>query len=572
MEDFNKDDLIGLDWAKQVLRGEFKANKYVIKECARYVKRMESGQVKDSKGNCYEFDFDEVEFIYGLLSLINYSTGFYANKPILDHIAGFQAMIIENLFGWIHIDNGKRMITDIVLLVGRKSGKSMLCALLEILLMLNGENYEQHGLASSTRDLASIVKRETEQLIKSNKDVLSKRFKIQRDKAICLSNESTMKTVSSQANNSNGLLLTSYIVDEVATLEDHDLIGALRLSQMSTKQKLGIHISTAYDLEINAMKDLCGYHRRMLDGEVEEDIHSFGLIFEMDEGDNYMDEENWIKASPLQMTLEDGIDFMRSEFKKALEVPAKMREFRIKLLNEWLGSYDSEQYIALQDFEKCKIKDYDWYGRDVYLGLDLSMSIDLTAISMLTFDEELGKVVCKSWAFIPGQGIAKKSKEDKINYRDMIENGYCYSCGGRTISYLFVENFIMSLQEEYGVNIQYIGYDQYNAISTVDKLVDNGYQVSAINQKGGKDMPLASKGLKEDVLNDKFAYLDNPLLEQNIVNSREKLDDDLNMRVKKKYSRGRIDMAIATIIAYRTMQIDFKYLNFGQPSIQEVTI
>ena len=202
-----------------------------------------------------------------------------------------------------------------------------------------------------------------------------------------------MKTVLSQANNSNGLLLTSYIVDEVETLENHDLIGALRLSQMSTKQKLGIHISTAYDLEINAMKDLCDYHKKMLDGKAEEDIHSFGLIFEMDEGDSYMDEENWIKASPLQMTLEDGSDFMR----RALEVPAKMKEFRIKLLNEWLSSDESEQYIALKDFEKCKLDEpYNWYGKDVYLGLYLSQTADNTSITMLTYDEELEKTICKS--------------------------------------------------------------------------------------------------------------------------------------------------------------------------------
>lgn len=236
-----RQDLIGLEWAKQVLRGEFKANKYVILECARYVKRMDDEYVDDKEGSYYYFDFDEVEYIYDLLSLINYSTGFYTGEPIIDHIAGFQAMILENLFGWINIDNGKRLITDIVLLIGRKSGKSFLCALLEILLMLTGEKFQQHAVGAKTREISAIVKRETEQLIKAN-PILLKRFKVQRDKIICKSNESYMRNLSGEANNINGLLLTSYIVDEVANMVDHEVIGALRLSQMSTKQRLGIHI------------------------------------------------------------------------------------------------------------------------------------------------------------------------------------------------------------------------------------------------------------------------------------------------------------------------------------------
>ena len=76
MEEFNKDDLIGLDWAKQVLRGEFKANKYVILECARYVKRMETEKVQDKNGSYYYFDYVDIEFIYGTISLKNYTKGF----------------------------------------------------------------------------------------------------------------------------------------------------------------------------------------------------------------------------------------------------------------------------------------------------------------------------------------------------------------------------------------------------------------------------------------------------------------------------------------------------------------
>ena len=78
----DKKDLKGYKWAKEVVEGKFIANKWVKLECKRYVDRLE-GKVNLP---CF-FDFNEAETIYKLLSLINYATGFYANKPIIGLLA-----------------------------------------------------------------------------------------------------------------------------------------------------------------------------------------------------------------------------------------------------------------------------------------------------------------------------------------------------------------------------------------------------------------------------------------------------------------------------------------------------
>lgn len=488
--------------------------------------------------------------------MINYATGFYANEPVIDHITGFQAMVLENLFGWINEQNGKRLITEIVLLIGRKSGKSFLCGLLEILLMLTGNKFEQNGLGAKTRDIARIVKTETEQLIKLS-PYINDFFKIQRDKIECKINESYMKTVSSQANNANGLLLISYIVDEVANMENHDLIGALKLSQMSTKQRLGVHISTAYNLEVNAMKDLCDLHKKVLDGLVD-DIHSFGLIFELDEGDDYMDEENWIKASPFQITIEDGIEFMRGEFAKGLEVEEKMKEFRIKLLNQWISDYRTESYVPIEEFKKCKLeKPFDWYGKEVFGGLDLSMTNDNTSFSMFTYDYNTGKFYSKTWAFIPKNRIYEKTKKEKVKYEEMINKGYCFACGENTIDYSFIENFILGLEDKYGVSIKAIGYDRYNCLSMANKLENEGLEMIEIKQHSSVLHP-ATKKLKEKILNYEFRYDENTLLEINFSNARESKDTNLNGYVNKKKSNGKVDMVVSNInaMALWTKELD----------------
>ncbi|MBS6025755.1 MAG: hypothetical protein KIB00_16895 [Paeniclostridium sordellii] len=547
----SKKDLIGYKWAKDIVEGRFIANKYVKLECQRYIDRMQ----KYPKG--YFFSYREITFIYSLLSFIKYSTGDYRNQPIISHITGFQAMIIENIFGWLSVEDRMRMIDDVVLLVGRKSGKSVLCVILEILLMLTGEKYEQHAIAGNTRDISGIVKRETEQIIKSS-PYIAKHFKIQRDRIICKVNESFMRNLSSEANNQNGLLLSGAIIDEVGNLETHDLIGALRLSQMSTKNKLMVCISTAYNLEINAMKDLCNAHKRQLEGMSKENIHSFGLIFELDEGDDYTDEKNWIKASPLQMTLPNGRAFMRNEFQKALEVQEKMSEFRIKLLNEWISYDSSNPYILLRDFEKCRYSDeYNWYGRKVWIGLDVSTKDDNTSVAMVTYDEELGKHMAKVWAFIPSNKINSKTKKEKVDYNVMIENGLCYPCGEDRIDNKFIVDFILGLSDEYGVNIESVGYDPAFAEYIVERLEEEDVFTREIYQSTS-NLHKCTQFLKDIVLDEEFLYEENELLDRNIINSREIVDPNLRIKLEKKKSRGKIDMIVALTFAIWAKIIDDK--------------
>ena len=428
--------------------------------------------------------------------------------------------------------------------------KSFLTALLEVLIMLRSERFAQHAIGGKTREIAGIVKRETEQLIKAS-PLLAKYFKLTRDRLTCLINDCFMKALSGEANNINGLLLTSYIVDEVANMETQDIIGALKLSQMSVRgSRLAIYISTQYDLEYNAFNELIDYHKKCLDGAVELPDNVLSLLFELDEGDDYTDESNWIKASPLQMTFENGRQFLRGEFKKGLEVPTTMREFRIKILNERISGVATESFLPLQDIQKGRIKEeeFDWRGKEVYLGVDLSQTTDNTSVSMVHYDKTKEEFYSKTWAFIPEDCVYQKSKIEKIPYHTFIEQGYCFACGDRVISYKFVEDFVSNLESKYGVIIKGIGYDRFNCVSSANKWADKGYSTIEVKQhstilNGG------TKLLKEAILQNRFFYIRNRLLEINFANTRTMYDTNLNQYIHKKKSTGKIDMVAAMLNA-----------------------
>lgn len=549
----NLKDIKGYLWAKEVVEERFIANKWVKLECNKYIERLEKLQYdNDFK---YYFDTKMCNKIYKLLKCMNYATGFYANKPIYDHMVGFQFMVIENIFCWLSKDldefgNKQRMIEEVYLELGRKSGKSFLAGLIEILIMLLSPKYAQHATAGKTRDISSLVKQAIIEIINSS-PLIKKHFKITREKIECKINGCTQKALSGEANNINGLLLNSFIIDEVGNQENQDIIGALKLSQMSTVNRLSIYISTAYDLQVNAFKELCDYYKTVLNGSVE-DNHTFGLLFELDKDDDYRDKNNWIKASPLQMSMNNGIEFLTNEYNKALEIPSKMKEFRVKILNEWLDGNGEETYIDINRWKECEVDSIDWNDKDIIVGVDLSKTTDLCSVSMAYRGDD-GIFYCNSMGFLPTED--NPNRREKIDYKIMERNGYCIRTEGYSIDYGIVEEYIRNIESKYNCRIQSIVTDPYNCQNMMASLA-NDYEVILLTQTY-THLSSAVKTLREDVLNKKVRYEKNALLDWcmgNTIVIEGKGGGELIGKEKCYKNCKRIDM-VATLINCMTQLI-----------------
>ena len=123
------------------------------------------------------------------------------------------------------------------------------------------------------------------------------------------------------------------------------------------------------------------------------------------------------------------------------------------------------------------------------------------------------------------------------------------------IDYTAVENFILNLEEDYGVQIQAIGYDRWNALSTAQKLENAGYNLVEIKQHSNILHP-PTKLLKEKILNKEFEYTENKLLEINFQNARCVYDTNKNQYVNKKKSSGKVDMVVSLINAVFLLEKD----------------
>jgi phage terminase large subunit-like protein len=162
------------------------------------------------------------------------------------------------------------------------------------------------------------------------------------------------------------------------------------------------------------------------------------------------------------------------------------------------------------------------------------------------------------FGFIPLDKIEIKSKKESVDYKRLIDQKVCFACGDEVIDYKYIEDFILNIENKYGVEIVQVGYDRYNAISTVQKLESAGYECVEIKQHSSV-LHMPTKLLKELVLSKHFKYFKNRMLEINFQNARCTEDTNLNKFVNKKKSTGKVDMVISTINALYLLQQDMLF-------------
>ncbi|PEN61624.1 terminase [Bacillus wiedmannii] len=528
-------------YAVKVSEGQIIAGKYIIKSCQRFLDELND---PDSK---YFIDENELKKITNLTKLINMATGLLAGTPTHDALAPFQWFFIVNALCWKHKDNPiKRRYEKSVLLIARKSGKSFLVALIFIILLLIEPEFSEFYSVAPDRELSSIVKKEVEQTISASPSI-QKYFQVTRGEIRCLLTKSKFVPLANSENRMDGRKANVFVADEVGALRTRYPIDAMQSSQMNMVNRTGILISTAYESLNNPMTEEVEYAEKVLNDLVD-DPTLFALLYKPDDSKDWLSDKSLIEANPLVTDLPENLDYLKKQRATAIELSSAKKNFLTKHMNIFVDGDDAEVYISTDDLKKNKLKEFDWTGREVYVGVDLSQTTDNTAVSMVTYDQYEDQYIAQAWAFIPEDNAANKTKIERVDYFMMRDNGYAYFCGDKVISHRYVEDFVLSLEEKFGVKIRGIGYDRYNCISSANRWYESGLDTIEVKQHSSVLHP-ATKLVKERVLKQSFKYVENKLLEINFSNAREVKDTNLNTYVNKKKSIGKIDMVVSILNA-----------------------
>lgn len=517
----------------------------VVKQCEWFLADLEKQKKDDFP---YFFNEDFLEGIESILQCMNFATGIdgITEKTIYDGLVPFQCFYLVNIFGWRFKNEPYRYrYRQVDLFIARKCSKSFLAALIIIILMLTEDDYSKFYSICLDRSLAGEIKDAIKEIIDVSPN-LNKYFKVPKSlsgKIECLITKSIFQARTSEANRNNAVKPSCFIADEFAAMKDNKNFNALKSGQRSVKNPLTIICTTAYEEDKSPMLEELDYLKKIYRG-LEFDDRLFALVYYASEN-HLFDEIGIHMANPLR--IEKNYQEIRDARKNAIAKPTERDEYLTKSMNHFVPKNSGTAFIDIQKLRQCKLeKPFNWKGKTVYGGLDLALTRDNVAFSILCYEN--GKVYSKSWAFIPSERIDEKNKVERTDYYRFIDKKWCYACGDEIVGYSFIEGFIMNLEKNMGVKIHSIGYDVANGRSTAEKLSNAGIKMVQVKQQ---HLVLHSpiKLLQEMIYQKNFYYDENLLYEINFQNAKVKPADSGLMYVEKKAANGKIDMFMSTIDA-----------------------
>lgn len=538
-------------YARGVINREISSPKYVIKQCEKFI------EIFDGKSDKYFLDEEKLNSIDSILKLLIMPRGLKAGNSIYECSCGYQWLLYASILCVVYRENpNRRRYETVILEVARKNFKTFTIATIFVLLFLLEPKFSKFYSVAPDGALSREVKTAIEEILKSSPLVYQNkgtpRFKVLRDYIEFIPNENRYTPLNYSNSRMDGKLPNVFLADEVGALPNSYAIEAMRSGQLNILNKLGCIISTKYPTANNPFEDEVNYAKRVLDGTQVDDT-VFSLLYEPERTENWASDDMILKhANPVALEISEIWDDLLKKRARAISVESARENFLTKHCNIIYQGAGTESFIDIKDLQRCRVNKIDWTGREVYVGVDLSMSNDNTAVAICA--EEDGKILADVICFVPEGRIDEKNKFEKLDYRRFVAAGKCIACGNRTIDYGVVEDFVFSIEEKYGVTVRAIGFDRYNAISSAQKW-NQKYNTVEIRQHSDTLHP-PTKLLSEKITDGEFEYERNTLLEINFENARCTYDTNMNRYVTKKKSQGKVDMVVALINAVYLLQQD----------------
>lgn len=524
----------------------------------------------ENKNKKYTINEKKIKQLENILKLLIMPKGLKAGKTLFECTTGYQWFFyIAVLCTVYRANNNKRRYETGLLEICRKNFKTYTIAVIFILLFLTEPKFSKFYSVAPDGSLSREIREAISETIKSSPIIYefkdNKRFKILRDYILFKPTQSQYIPLSYSTSRMDGRLPNAFIADEVGALPTNYALEAMRSGQLNILNKLGFVISTKYSTINNPFEDEVAYSKKVLDG-LEKDETRFSLLYEPDIKTGWETNDLILKQSnPVVLEIPEIYEDLKKKRAYAIAVENARENFVTKHCNIIYQGVGTETYIDVKELQECKVAKIDWSGRIVYVALDLSESIDNTSVAIVTTDEE-NNILAESYAFIPAGRIVEKSVSEKVNYAELAKTKNVIACGDKVIDYAVVEDFILSIEKKMGVQIQAIGYDRWNALSTAQKLEKKGYNVIEIRQHS-RVLHQPTKLLKEKILKKEFKYTENKMLEINFQNARCVGDTNNNLYVNKKKSTGKVDMVVSLINAVYLLEQDV-FLNQADFTVQ----
>jgi len=463
----------------------------------------------------------------------------------------WQKAFFSVVFGIVD-KNGNRQFTEVVLVVGRKNGKTLIgSACAEYICALPDELGQEVYFIAPKLEQANLAYDGFRQMIEMEKDIESLQRKRRTDTLFAGSN-TVAKPIAFSSKKSDGLSISFCLCDEIASWQGDSGLKqyeVLTSSLGAREQPLILSITTAGYIDESIYDELVRRGTAVLNGDSRE--KKLAPFFYMIDDVAKWNDISEIQKSMPNLNVSVSVDFILEEIAKAEGSLSKKVEFLTKYCN--IKQNSSQAWLPAHEIEKCSgqpLNLEDFKKHYCVLGIDLSRTTDLTSATCVI--EKDGELYVFNHFWLPAEKIEEASVRDSLPYKIYIERGFLSPSGDNVVDYKDCFNWCKELVEKYKLYPVQVGYDRYNAQYLTNDLKAYGFHCDDVVQ--GFNLSPIIREVEGYIADGKLHIGDNDLMKVHFLDTALKYSAEKERcKIVKLNNKAHID-GVASLLCAMTVR------------------
>ena len=529
---------ISCRYARDVLSGRIPACSLVKKACERQLDDLD----RYEDGKRFIYDAEAGDRICWFIEHLTHVKGELAGKEI--KLEPWQVFILHTVFSW-KTTEGIRRFRRVYIEVPRGNGKSSLSSGVALFCLCGDREpgAEVYSFAT-TRDQAKIVFGDAKEMARQNPK-LKRAFDLQvlATSLYVPKTNSYFQAKSAEGSTLDGLNTHLAVIDELHAHKTRAVYDVVETSLGKRRNSLMWVITTAGFDTAGICYEVRSFVKQILNKEAQ-DESQFGIIYGLDEGDDWTSEEALQKANP-NWGVSVRPEIITSLQAKAIARPSAANNFKTKHLDVWCSAASSWMDMPAWNLCRRSIALSDFEGFDCYMGLDLGAKNDLTAKVLVFPVEENGRLNYYVFGtyYAPRAALLKSGNSQYDGWETL---GYLKVTEGAVTDFNQIEADI--LEDCSRFRVKSVAYDPWQATQLATRLSDN--DVPMVEYRNTvQNMSDPMKWLEALVQDKRLIHEGDPALTWMMGNVVAKRDFKDNVFPRKEVYENKIDGAVALIMA-----------------------
>jgi phage terminase large subunit-like protein len=456
----------------------------------------------------------------------------------------WQIFILSTVFGWVKSD-GKRRYRRSYIEVPRGNAKSTLSSAVALyMLAADGEGGAEVYSLATTRDQARIVFGDAQTMARRSAGFRS-RFAVNvgAHNMHVLASGSKFEALSAEGSTLDGLNIHFGCVDELHAHKTRTVYDVVETGTGKRDNSLLWVITTAGSNRAGICYEARTFVTKLLNGVIEDDTQ-FGIVYGLDDGDDWTTENALVKANP-NWGISVRPEILGPLQAKAMQLPSAVNNFKTKHLNEWVNADTAWMYMRAWDACGDSSLDIEAFtGQPCWVGLDLASKTDIAALMLMFQHPEISDAyVVFGKYYLPEDTVQAAGNSQ---YPGWMRTGRLTVTPGNVIDFGWIEADLLDLVLRFAV--QAVAFDPFQATQLSTRMLAEGLPMIEVRPTV-LNFSEPMKTLEALVLQRKLVHDGDPVLTWMASNVVAHLDAKDNIYPRKERAENKIDGIVALIMA-----------------------